>query len=246
MNNFVEYLSNNNQFFVVLFAGISSSIAALAFFTSIFVNIRTNLKQKKDSQPQLSMKLECFDNELFLLIKNNGKTPAKNISITLKSIQNNGTHNSNKETLLYGQPFDLYPNEEVQDYVCFYGESMIDNAFPIIYIYVKYKTSDNKEINYSRSVTYCKAYNKKVYADVNVDLSGISSSLKSISRSAVRTANYLNGQNLASFDEIDILSKTSFRNDLCEALKGKESQDLQNRDETISEALKGREQINLE
>lgn len=235
-SDFAKFLTENNQFFVIIFSGVSSIVATIALIASIISNITTKKQYKKGLEPQLSMKLECFDHELFLLVKNTGHSSACNISIKLNKLYNNGDYNTETTKQLFSSNFDLYPNEEVQDYVGIYGKNIINDAFPIAYLSVNYK--HNKETTeYSRTVTYCRAYNKKIYADVNLDLSKTNESLRSISRSTVRTANYLDGKNLASFDEIDVLSNKSLKDDLVDITKGINTSNVLCREDTLDEAL---------
>lgn len=48
------------------------------------------------------------------------------------------------------------------------------------------------------------------------------SAVNNISRASIRVANYLDGCNVAPFDELNILAKTSLRNDMVEALGARE------------------------
>ena len=63
-------------------------------------------------------------------------------------------------------------------------------------------------------------------------------SLKSIARASVRTANYLDGRQVVSFDELNILAGCSLRSDLLDELH-KEPETVLSRAETIDEALGG-------
>ena len=92
-------------------------------------------------------------------------------------------------------------------------------------------------MNYTRTITYAPAYNSKILADVNLDTHNIESSLRHISRASVRTANYLDGHQVAEFDELDILSGKSFENDLRAAFN-KEPMKKFNREETIEKVVK--------
>lgn len=239
-SNFVNFLTENNQLFIIIFSGISSTVAAIALIVSIVSNIVTKKQYKKSLEPQLSMKLECFDNDLYLLIENTGKSPAFNISIVLNKIENNGEFNVDKSRILFAQNFDLFPNEEVQDYINVYGKNMVVDAFPVVYLNVSYENNKGAYVKYTRTVNYCRAYNKKVYADVNIDLNETNRNLKSISRASLRTANYFDGKNLASFDEIDVLSDRSLKDDFIDILNGATKSNVLSREETLDEALKER------
>ena len=63
-------------------------------------------------------------------------------------------------------------------------------------------------------------------------------SLKSIARATVRTANYLDGCQVAPFDELNILAGRSLKIDLLDVLH-KELETVLTHSETILEALSG-------
>ena len=198
LKNIAQFLVDHSQLLVILFSGVSSSVAAIALIVSIINNVKTNIRYNNNKIPQLSMKLESFNNELFLLIYNSGISPAKNIKITLNNITNNGNYDFYETRLLFKGTFDLYPKEEVQDYISENGNNIIVDTFPTISISVEYKDNNGQKYSYTRAVTYCRAYNKKIYADVNLDTCEIETSIKSVSRNTTRMANYLDGKNLAN------------------------------------------------
>lgn len=61
-------------------------------------------------------------------------------------------------------------------------------------------------------------------------------SLKSMARASVRTANYLDGRQVAPFDELNILARCSLKTDLLDVLH-KDPETVLSRSETIAEAL---------
>ena len=93
-----------------------------------------------------------------------------------------------------------------------------------------------KIITYKRTVTYLSAYAEKISADINLDTRQMEDSLKSIARASVRTANYLDGRQVAPFDELNILAGCSLKTDLLDVLH-KEPETVLSRSETIEEAL---------
>lgn len=68
---------------------------------------------------------------------------------------------------------------------------------------------------YIRTVTFSPAFDKKIYADVNVDMDELNRDLKSLSCSNIGIANYLDGHQLFSIDQLELQLNNSFRNDLC-------------------------------
>ena len=102
---------------------------------------------------------------------------------------------------------------------------------------MSYRVDGAKKITtYKRTVTYLSAYTEKISADINLDTRQMEDSLKSIARASVRTANYLDGRQVASFDELSILAGCSLRSDLLDVLH-KEPETVLSRAETIEEAL---------
>lgn len=59
----------------------------------------------------------------------------------------------------------------------------------------------------------------------------------SVARASVRIANYLDGRQIASFDELNILANKSLYNDIVTAIKTKEEIPVLKRQEAIHEAL---------
>lgn len=189
-------------------------VAAVSATVAIIGNRRSQKHYKQSILPQLSMKLIEYDYQLFLYIKNTGKTAATNITIKPISIKNNGDRKLNAGKL-FETSFELYPEEAVQDKVAYLGSNISYSAFPQITVEVTYNTYDTKrETSYSRTITYLQAYTGKISADVKLDTENIESSLKCISRATLRTANYLDGCQIAPFDEINLLAGKSLENDL--------------------------------
>ena len=91
---------------------------------------------------------------------------------------------------------------------------------PKITVDVSYLIYGTKtKVQYTRTVTFSKVYDTKIFADVNMDLKDVESSLKATARAAVRTANYLDGNQVSVFDESNILAGKSLQNDMCSAIK---------------------------
>mgnify|MGYP006864471440 CR=1 FL=1 len=214
---------------------IGSIIGGSMTLAGVFFTIQYQKSQYEDSlAPQLSMSLIEYSSFLYLRIKNTGKLPARKITIDLLDIHNNGNAEKSlmRDDLFYNE-FELYSEETVQGRVTMYGENIQNNVFPSIDIKVKYEYgSDKKIVEFERNVTFVKMYNEKIFADVAINTREIESSLKSISRASVRTANYLDGCQIAEFDEVDILANKSLRNDLREVY-GLENEPVKSRKECL-------------
>lgn len=223
----------------ILISAIAALIAAISTAAAIWANIMNRKQHRKSIEPQLSMELVNFNNVLYLQIKNTGKTVATDIRIKPKTLKNNGD-NDNEINLagLFATDFELYPEELVQTEVALCYDTICSQAFPQLTLLVSYKQlGAKKSVNYTRTITYAPAYNSKILADVNLDTHNIKSSLRHISRASVRTANYLDGHQVAEFDELDILSGKSLENDLRAAFN-KELMKTINREETIEKVVK--------
>lgn len=234
-----EFLSNpDNQSF------ISVLIATLSFLVAFVSSVRNRRQYKNSIQPQLSMKLLEYKHFLYLQIKNTGKLAAKGIVVKPISIENNGYSNEFATGDLFKDSFELYPEETVQDVIARFGASLANNAFPTVTIEVSYcADSQRKKHSYRRTVSFISAYTDKISADVNVDLRNIESSLNGIARADIRTANYLDGCQVAPFDELNILARKSLANDLHETL-GQKISPIKTREETIDDALSQRKAEN--
>lgn len=216
---------------------ITAATAIISVFIATFALIQGHKQYKDSVQPQLSMKLLQYNNMLYLQVKNTGGLAAKEIEINILEINNNGNANDLLPGALFKQPFELYPEEVVQDRIAYFGASIVDDAFPQIKLNAKYCVGKRKKPQeYKRTVTFVSAYAEKISADVNMNLGGLESSARSIARAAVRTANYLDGNKVAAFDELNIMSDKCLANDLHNAL-GQATEPIMSREETIDAAL---------
>lgn len=219
MKEILDFLNQNNGI-SILIASLSALISAIAVGVALYFNVKTQYQHKKSLEPQLSMRGEKYKGVLYLLVQNTGRTAAQNIKIDVKSIENNG---SNELILddLFSQSYDLYPNETIQAMVAISEENVdTGNLYPKITVNVSYCIYGTKmKVQYTRTVTFSKVYDAKIFADVNMDLKDVESSLKATARAAVRTANYLDGNQVTVFDELNILAGKSLKNDMCSAIE---------------------------
>ncbi len=234
----LEWISQNANTAAVLVAAVSALIATISAIAAFCSNFQSRKQYQESIQPQLSMSLVEYNLWLYLKIKNTGKLPAKSIKITLNKISNNGGFDEFVPDALFNSDFELYPEEVVQGKVALQGGNITHTAFPKIDISVTYKNPTEKKAHqYSRTVTYQSAYAEKFIADVHMDTSKIEDSLDKIMRGAVRTANYLDGRQVAPDDKLNILAHQSLKNDLL-AIVGKSKEHTLTREETIAEAEK--------
>lgn len=221
----------------VFISAMAVLVAAISATVAIVGNHRSQKHYKESIRPQLTMKLVDYDYELYLFVKNTGKTAVKNISITPETIENNGKDEMHLGGL-FKSTFELYPEEIVQSEIAYLGSNISFSAFPKITIGVSYTEGDKKKIiSYKRTVTYHPAYDNKVSAEVKMDTDNIERSLGCISRAAVRTANYLDGHQIAPFDNINLLAGKSLENDLHKTL-GQVESPVVSREESIKKTFR--------
>lgn len=238
ISKLIEWINQNSNTVAICVAVISTLIAALSTIAAFCANWQNRKQYKESIQPQLSMSLVEYDSWLYLKIRNTGKLPAKNVRVSLVNIYNNGNFGELMPDELFNSEFELYPEESVQGKVALQGGNMTHEIFPQIKISVTYNNGVNKKLcSYSRTVTYQSAYAEKIIADVNMDTRSIETSLGSIARANVRTANYLDGSQVAAFDELNILAGKSLKDDLLE-IAGKPTELSLTREETIRESRK--------
>lgn len=211
---------------------------------ALWQNQKIHNEHIESQKPILSMKLVSSSHGLYLIIENTGSTEAKNIHISILDIFNNGAENKPSSDDLFKTTFELYPNEFVQGCVAPSGANIATHIFPQIRIQVSYLRPDTgKIVEYDRTVTYNSGYDTRVSADIHYDNSQMESDVDKIARASVRMANYLDGCQVAKFDELNILAGKSLRNDLVEAIKTKENIPVLSRSETIDTTLSGRKSV---
>lgn len=216
---------------------ITAVTAIVSVIISTITLIQTHRQYKDSIQPQLSMKLLEYNDFLYLQIKNTGGLAAKNIRVNVLKVENNGASNQLHLGKLFAQSFELYPEEIVQDRVASFGASIVDDAFPQIVLKAEYSVGKRKKtIKLQRTITFVSAYAEKISADVHMNMSSMESSARSIARAAVRTANYLDGNQVAAFDDLNILAGKSLVNDLHNIL-GQSEEPVKSREETIRAAI---------
>lgn len=217
-----EYITIYKAGDVLLFCGAVLSfigpvaLGALALWQNHLIN-----KQNLDHmQPALSMRLNSVGHFLYLRVENIGMSAADNISISFLKLQNNGYVNDWILDGLFNNSFELYPKESVQGRVAVYGLDIRCEIFPIITIKVSYLRKDcGKRVTFERTVIY-DGSNEVTSDNQNIAyLSAVKSDIDKIARANVRIANYLDGCKVAKFDELNIISNRSLKDDLSDAIK---------------------------
>lgn len=153
------------------------------------------------------------------MVTNNGGTPAKNIRIKIEKIYNNGNCGIQGDQI-FEIPFELASHESVQGMIGFNGENISKHVFPYIDIMVQYqKAHFIKNVKYERKVFYTASYERKINVDAKLDLNNIEHDINNIHKSTLRLANYFDGNELAPFDDLNIVSNNHFQKDLLKTKK---------------------------
>lgn len=174
----------------------------------------------KDKEPQLSFSLKSFNGILYLMVTNNGGTPAKNIRIKIEKIYNNGNCGI-QEDQIFEILFELASHESVQGMIGFNGENISNHVFPYVDIKVQYqKPHFIKNVKYERKVFYIASYERKINVDAKLDLNNIERDINNIHKSTLRLANYFDGNEIAPFDDLNIVSNNHFQKDLLKTKNG--------------------------
>ena len=211
-------------------------LAIIISFITLLFTIINQINILRDKEPQLSFSLKDIDNILYLKIINYGQTTAKNIKIKIDKIYNNGSSGL-QEDLIFQIPFELASYESVQGMVAFNGQNISNHTFPYIEVEIQYKKAHFKRnVKYKRTVFYTASFENKIKADVNLDLNDIEKNVNKINKSLLRLANYFDGNEIAPFDELNIVSKNHFQKDLLNT-KNNISSETKTREKSIESRL---------
>ena len=195
-------------------------IAIIISGITLIFTIINQINIIKDKEPQLSFSLKSFNGILYLMVTNNGGTPAKNIRIKIEKIYNNGNCGI-QEDQIFEIPFELASHESVQGMIGFNGENISNHVFPYVDIKVQYqKPHFIKNVKYERKVFYIASYERKINVDAKLDLNNIERDINNIHKSTLRLANYFDGNEIAPFDDLNIVSNNHFQKDLLKTKNG--------------------------
>lgn len=210
------------------------TISVVISAITLIILLINQYKMMKDKEPQLLFSLRSIDNILFLKVKNSGLTKAKNIKITIDKIYNNGG-NGLQEDQIFQIPFELSSQEEVQGMIAILGESLSNHVFPYIDIKVKYdKPHFIKKVKYDRQVFYYSSAENRISVDTGLNFRNIDHNVNNIHKSVLRLANYFDGNEVAPFDELDLLSSNHFTKDIKNIRDGKDVK-INTRDDILKE-----------
>lgn len=228
LNEIINILKDNT--FSNWIAIISVILSLITLVVTIFVNHR-NHKQYIDSlKPLLSFEF-CEMNQLLILaIKNTGNSEATEVKVKVLKLRDNGKQNKLVLDNLFKKSFMLYPTEEVQGIIGFYGETIDDEVFPKIDVSISYIAGNNgKEVSYDRTISF----KRNIYA--RNPLSKIEDGIESISYSNNRLANYIEGRTFFTFDRINALPKSSLYEDMKDAINNVERPSTESDEENSEE-----------
>lgn len=192
-----------------------SSIGTLgAVIVALYLAKREYRQYINSLSPLLSFQFLQQDGILYLTIENTGQSLAKDIRINIKELYDNGDRNEFGLDNLFNRKFYLFPKEKVQGIIGLCGGNMEQPAFPYIEVDITYiKGNDEKTENYSCTISFT-----RIHEETN-NLKNLETSLKSISYSNNRMANYIEGRTLFAFDERNVLPKSSLAKDMELAFK---------------------------
>lgn len=88
-----------------------------------------------------------------------------------------------------------------------------------------------------RTVIFSPSYDEKIYGDFNIDLRELNKNMDVMAKANLRTANYLDGCQVAPFDELNILAHKSLHDDLQSVKQGENVSTVMKREEVIKNRL---------
>lgn len=230
----------------IIISMVSAIIALISAGASIYFNTRNQKQYNRSLEPALSFKLVEYESILYLQIINTGKSAAHDIEIHINRLENNGNREELMLDTIFNEKFELYEGETTQGSIALWGENIMEHTFPKLFIDVKYKKHiTQKYESFSRKVFFCPSYGEKVYANVNLDLRDISQSISSIARANLRTANYLDGCQIAPYDELNILAHKSLHDDMLDIQKGNMQSNVTTRENSIKNCILKQKRKNI-
>lgn len=212
---------------------IIETISVVISAVTLLIVLINQYKMMKDKEPQLLFSLRSIDNILFLKVKNSGLTKAKNIRIIINKIYNNGG-NGLQEDQIFQIPFELSSQEEIQGMIGILGESLSNHVFPYIDIRVNYdKPHFIRTVKYDRQVFYYASAENRISVDTGLNFKNIDHNVDNIHKSVLRLANYFDGNEVAPFDELNLLSNNHFAKDI-KNIKEEKDVKINTRDDIIN------------
>ena len=186
---------------------IAAFISLSTVIVSIYYNHKNSKQYLKSLDPLLSFKLFELKDELYL-------------------------------DALFGKEIELYPNESTQGRIAFWGATICSSAFPKINIDIRYKKGvTGEQVHIERTVIFSPSYDEKIYGDFNIDLRELNKNMDVMAKANLRTANYLDGCQVAPFDELNILAHKSLHDDLQSVKQGENVSTVMKREDVIKNRL---------
>ena len=210
LNEIIELLSESGTSNYI--AIVSVLVAIIALVANIITS-RKNQKQYIESlKPLITFDFYEINNELLLSVANKGKTEAKNIKLKILRLRNNGDDNKLMLDGLFENEFMLFPQEEVQGIIGYYGGNVIKRCFPVLDLKISFINGNNNKITeYIRTI----AFKRNIYE--RNQFSKIENCIESISYSNNRMANYIEGRTLFTFDKMNVFPHNSLYKDMRDA-----------------------------
>ena len=241
MAELIKYIIENPEKGAVIIAAISTLLAVISLLITLASSWRAHKQYLASIEPQLSMRLLEHDGLLYLTIQNTGATVAKDLLIQVKKIKDNGSEDELDLSELFERKFELYPNEMVQGQIARSGKHIACYPWPQVELEITYhKITSKKPESYLRTVIYSEDYINNVNANVKIDKRVIEQDLKCMTIAVLRVANYFDGVKLSYIDELDIIGKNSFKNDIADIFNSEAKEHIKSRRESIGEALEDR------
>ena len=213
---------------------ISIIISAIALIISIY----NQYVIIADRYPQLTFELFEYKDMIYLKVKNEGMTEAKNIKIKVNSINNNGSNSELQLDDIFKNNFELASKEFIQGQIGIFGENIAEHVFPNIDIEVCYeKNNFIRKVKYNRKVYFKALTDEILTVNTGIDVDNLENYTRQIHRDLNRVANYFDGNEIADFDEISLLSENHFQTDMLNVKENKKSK-LYSREECIKNRLK--------
>ena len=229
---------------ITYIAGFEAFIGTVSLgFLALWQNHQIQEQHIESQEPILSMNLIDENSMLYLFVENTGGVEAIDIHIKVLNICNNGLNNELFLDGLFDTVFELYPKEKVRGRIAFSGANIVTEIFPQIKLKVSYIRPDLKrKKEYERTITYNSSLSQNTSVNTNTEYKEMASDVDKIARANVRIANYLDGHQVAKFDELNILANRSLKNDLVDVINTRQETPIYDRTNTIDENLKNKPQ----
>ncbi|MBO5138717.1 MAG: hypothetical protein J6B89_03645 [Bacilli bacterium] len=213
-------------------------VGIITLIVTLIIDIINRIKMIKDNEPQLSFELKNINDILFLIIRNTGNTKASDIKINIKKIRNNGS-NALEEDFIFSVPFELNSGEATQGMIAICGENITQRVFPYVDIEVSYnKQHFKKQVSYERQVFFNPDEGDKTLQNIEKEIQLFNEQIDKLRKPILRMANYFDGNQVAPFEEINLITDKNFQKDLYNAVVEKKKEETTSREEAISSRLR--------